>query len=34
MLSGFACGARVVLYEGSPFYPDVKEYLKFIDWAG
>ncbi|KAF8444759.1 acetoacetate-CoA ligase [Boletus edulis BED1] len=34
MLSGLACGARIVLYEGSPFYPDVREYLKFIDWAG
>ncbi|KAF9237547.1 acetoacetate-CoA ligase [Melanogaster broomeanus] len=34
MLSGLACGARIVLYEGSPFYPDVREYLKFIDWSG
>ncbi|KIJ18607.1 acetoacetate---CoA ligase [Paxillus involutus ATCC 200175] len=34
MLSGLACGARIVVYEGSPFYPDVNEYLKFIDWSG
>ncbi|KAG9316731.1 acetoacetate-CoA ligase [Chiua virens] len=34
MLSGLACGAHIVLYEGSPFYPDVREYLKFIDWMG
>ena len=31
MLGGLSCGARVILYEGSPFYPDVKSYLKFID---
>jgi acyl-coenzyme A synthetase/AMP-(fatty) acid ligase len=31
MLAGLACGARIILYEGSPFYPDVREYLKFID---
>jgi acetoacetyl-CoA synthetase len=31
MLGGLACGARMILYEGSPFYPDVKTYLKFID---
>ncbi|KIJ67761.1 hypothetical protein HYDPIDRAFT_83248 [Hydnomerulius pinastri MD-312] len=34
MLSGLACGARIVLYEGSPFYPDIREYLRFIDWTG
>ena len=34
MLSGLACGAHIVLYEGSPFYPDVREYLEFIDWTG
>ncbi|KAH9171177.1 acetoacetate-CoA ligase [Lactarius sanguifluus] len=31
MLAGLACGARMIVYEGSPFYPDVKTYLKFID---
>ncbi|KAI0297209.1 acetoacetate-CoA ligase [Multifurca ochricompacta] len=31
MLAGLACGSRVILYDGSPFYPDVKTYLKFID---
>ncbi|KAH7888882.1 acetoacetate-CoA ligase [Phlebopus sp. FC_14] len=34
MLAGLACGTRIVVYEGSPFYPDVKEYLRFIDWTG
>jgi hypothetical protein len=31
MLAGLACGARIITYEGSPFYPDVKNFLKFID---
>ncbi|KAI0247309.1 acetoacetate-CoA ligase [Lactifluus subvellereus] len=31
MLGGLACGARIILYDGSPFYPDVKMYLKLID---
>ncbi|KZV69340.1 acetoacetate-CoA ligase [Peniophora sp. CONT] len=31
MLTGLACGARIVLYEGSPFYPSVKHYLQFIE---
>jgi acetoacetyl-CoA synthetase len=31
MLSGLASGARIILYDGSPFYPDVKSYLKLID---
>jgi acetoacetyl-CoA synthetase len=31
MLNGLSCGARMILYEGSPFYPDVKTYLKLID---
>ncbi|EGN99920.1 hypothetical protein SERLA73DRAFT_51824 [Serpula lacrymans var. lacrymans S7.3] len=34
MLSGLACGARIILYEGSPFYPDLKSYLKFINDQG
>jgi acyl-coenzyme A synthetase/AMP-(fatty) acid ligase len=31
MLGGLACGARIILYDGSPFYPDLKTYLRFID---
>ncbi|KZV61717.1 acetoacetate-CoA ligase [Peniophora sp. CONT] len=34
MLAGLSCGARLVLYDGSPFYPDVQTYLKFIDEQG
>ena len=34
MLSGLSCGARLILYDGSPFYPDVKAYLKFVDSEG
>jgi acetoacetyl-CoA synthetase len=31
MLSGLACGSRIILYDGSPLYPDVKTYLRLID---
>jgi len=31
MLAGLSCGSRIILYDGSPFYPDVKAYLRFID---
>lgn len=31
MLSGLACGSRIILYDGSPLYPDVKTYLRFVD---
>lgn len=34
MLSGLACGARIVLYDGSPFHPDLRDYLKFINDQG
>ncbi|RDB16867.1 Acetoacetyl-CoA synthetase [Hypsizygus marmoreus] len=34
MLSGLSCGARVILYDGSPFHPDLRTYLKFIDDQG
>ncbi|KAH6913876.1 acetoacetyl-CoA synthetase [Coprinopsis sp. MPI-PUGE-AT-0042] len=34
MLSGLSVGCRIVLYEGSPFYPDVKAYLRFIHDQG
>ena len=31
MLTGLACGARIILYDGSPFYPNVETYLKMIN---
>ncbi|KAF7315820.1 AMP-binding domain-containing protein [Mycena indigotica] len=31
MLSGLALGARLLLYDGSPFHPDLHAYLKFIN---
>ncbi|KAA1471742.1 acetoacetate-CoA ligase [Dentipellis sp. KUC8613] len=34
MLAGLSVGARIVLYDGSPFHPDVKAYLKFINDEG
>jgi acetoacetyl-CoA synthetase len=34
MLSGLAIGARIVLYDGSPFHPDLRTYLKFISDQG
>lgn len=34
MLTGLACGARIVLYDGSPFHPDLRSYLKFINDQG
>ncbi|KAJ2922204.1 hypothetical protein H1R20_g14881, partial [Candolleomyces eurysporus] len=34
MLSGIACEARTILYDGSPFYPDLPTYLKFIHDQG
>ncbi|KAK1227680.1 hypothetical protein PQX77_009305 [Marasmius sp. AFHP31] len=30
MLTSLSVGATVVLYDGSPFYPDIKTYLKFV----
>ena len=30
MIVGLSCGSRVILYDGSPFHPDLKTYLKFI----
>ncbi|KAH9839228.1 uncharacterized protein C8Q71DRAFT_503581 [Rhodofomes roseus] len=30
MLQGLACGARIVLFDGSPFYPDVRDFLRFL----
>ncbi|KAF7321942.1 AMP-binding domain-containing protein [Mycena kentingensis (nom. inval.)] len=34
MLSGLAVGARLVIYDGSPFYPNLRTYLKFINDQG
>ncbi|KAF9010591.1 hypothetical protein BDQ17DRAFT_1387810 [Cyathus striatus] len=31
MLIGLAAGCRIILYDGSPFYPDLQTYLKFIN---
>ncbi|KAJ7451807.1 acetoacetyl-CoA synthetase [Mycena galericulata] len=30
MLTGLANGSRLILYDGSPFHPDLRTYLKFI----
>ncbi|KAG7091380.1 hypothetical protein E1B28_010418 [Marasmius oreades] len=30
MLTALSVGATVVLYDGSPFYPDIKTYLKLV----
>ena len=34
MISGLALGVRVVAYDGSPFYPDLRDFLKFVDKQG
>ncbi|KAF5317226.1 hypothetical protein D9611_003848 [Ephemerocybe angulata] len=34
MLSGIACEARTILYDGSPFYPNLPTYLRFINDQG
>ena len=34
LLHGLSLGARVILYDGSPFYPDVRAFLKFISHQG
>jgi acyl-coenzyme A synthetase/AMP-(fatty) acid ligase len=31
MLIGLSIGARIILYDGSPFHPNLVDYLKFID---
>ncbi|KAF8197872.1 acetoacetyl-CoA synthetase [Pholiota molesta] len=31
MLSGLSAGARLILYDGSPFHPDLQTYLKFVN---
>lgn len=31
MVTALSCGCRIVLYDGSPFYPDVNNYLKFVN---
>jgi len=30
-IMGLACGSRIILYDGSPFYPDLPTYLKFVN---
>ncbi|KZS98598.1 acetoacetate-CoA ligase [Sistotremastrum niveocremeum HHB9708] len=30
MLGGLAVGGRLILYDGSPFHPDIKQFLKFV----
>jgi len=34
MLQGLACGSRIVLYDGSPFHPDVRDFLRFLSREG
>ncbi|KAH9948960.1 hypothetical protein B0H21DRAFT_196575 [Amylocystis lapponica] len=34
LLHGLSLGARVILYDGSPFYPDMGHFLKFISDQG
>ncbi|KAJ7121268.1 acetoacetyl-CoA synthetase [Mycena crocata] len=31
MLAGLSIGARIILYDGSPFHPDLRTYLQFIN---
>ncbi|KAF7357784.1 Acetoacetyl-CoA synthetase [Mycena venus] len=34
MLANFASGSRLVIYDGSPFYPDMRALLKFVSDQG
>ncbi|KAI0730268.1 hypothetical protein C8Q72DRAFT_793910 [Fomitopsis betulina] len=34
MLHGLACGTRIVVYDGSPFHPDVRDFLQFLSREG
>jgi acetoacetyl-CoA synthetase len=34
MLSALFIGSRIILYDGSPFYPSPQHFLKFIDQQG
>ncbi|KAF8973045.1 acetoacetyl-CoA synthetase [Flammula alnicola] len=34
MLAGLSTGARLILYDGSPFHPDVQTHLKFVSDQG
>ncbi|OCH93786.1 acetoacetate-CoA ligase [Obba rivulosa] len=34
MLSGLSCGSRIICYDGSPFHPDVRTFLKFLSDEG
>ncbi|KAF9042189.1 acetoacetyl-CoA synthetase [Panaeolus papilionaceus] len=34
MMTALACGTRLILYDGSPFHPDLRSYLKFVSDQG
>ena len=34
MLVGLSCGSRVILYDGSPFHPDLETFLKVVSDEG
>ncbi|KAJ6498846.1 acetoacetyl-CoA synthetase [Mycena sanguinolenta] len=34
MLSNLAIGSRIVIFDGSPFYPDIRKFLKFVSDQG
>lgn len=34
MLNGLSCGSRIICYDGSPFHPDVRTFLKFLSDEG
>ncbi|KZT71816.1 acetoacetate-CoA ligase [Daedalea quercina L-15889] len=34
MLHGLACGSCIVVYDGSPFHPDVRNFLHFLSHEG
>lgn len=34
MLAALSCGARIVTYDGTPFYPDVQTFLQFVSEQG
>jgi acetoacetyl-CoA synthetase len=34
MLGTLSCGARIVTYDGTPFYPDMQSFLRFVGEQG
>jgi acetoacetyl-CoA synthetase len=34
MLAALSCGTRIVTYDGTPFYPDARIFLKFVGQQG